>query len=118
MALGYSDFEYDLGDLYFHKRQGVFDFLILRDFQPSRKWEDGGRLIETQEIHLEPITTGDEYQNVVWSAIASWKRCGMGDVMPQRGKTPLEAAMRSYVASQLGEDVEIPEAALGELKGE
>ena len=118
VALGYSDFEYDLGDLYFHKRQGVFDFLILRDFQPSLKWEDGGRLIETQGIHLEPTASSDKSPGFTWTAITYWKRCRVGVTTPQRGKTPLEAAMRSYVASQLGEDVEIPEAALGELKGE
>ena len=117
VALGYSDFEHDeLGNLFFHERRGNFDFLNLRGFRPSSKWEDGGRLIETQEIRLEPIPTGDEFPVVVWTAIASWKRCGMGPLTLQRGKTPLEAAMRSYVASQLGEEVEIPECVFGEME--
>ena len=119
VALGYSDFDSDeLGNLSFCGRRGNFDFLNLREFRPSSNWKDGGSLIETQGIHLEPTASSDKSPGFVWSAIPYWKLCRVGVTTPQRGKSPLEAAMRSYVASQFGEDVEIPEAVLGELKGE
>ena len=48
VALGYSDFEHDeLGSLYFHERWGNFDLLNLRGFRPSRKWRDGGPIIDS-----------------------------------------------------------------------
>lgn len=117
VALGYSDFEIDeLGNLFFHERRGNFDPMNLREFSPSSNWEDGGRLIETQGIYLVPATTSNKPGGFGWSAIPTWERCKVAVLLPQRGKSPLEAAMRCYVASQFGEEVEIPEGVLGEMK--
>lgn len=77
--------------------------------QYSTDWAHGGPLIEREQItvmHFEPGTTaGDEWEAYI------------GDVCPRRldiepadgeGPTALIAAMRAYVASKLGEEVELP----------
>jgi hypothetical protein len=66
---------------------------------PSTDWEQGGPIIERECIDLHCIN------NSLWRADCSTAR---GLVM-QNGPTPLIAAMRCYVASMLGEYVEIPE---------
>jgi hypothetical protein len=67
-------------------------------YQPSTDWAQGGPIIEREKIDVFcsgvvwDASTGDRHPNVVCA-----------------GKTPLEAAMRCYVASKLGDEVEIPE---------
>ena len=65
-------------------------------FDPSSAWECGGPIIERERIGLW-CDGGDG-----WAA---------EDYIhaPIYGPTPLIAAMRCYVASKLGEEVEIPE---------
>ena len=60
-------------------------------FAPATDWEHGGPIIEREGIALIPG----------WTA----ERPGFS----ADGPTPLIAAMRCYVASKLGDDVEIPE---------
>ena len=65
-------------------------------YTPSTNWSQGGPIIEREGIELLCETLGFR-----WVA------------MPQkgpewRGPTPLIAAMRCYVASKLGDEVEIP----------
>ena len=66
----------------------------------STKWALGGPIIEREQIELR-------YDDGIWSAAhplirpkSRWWR---------NGPTPLIAAMRCYVASKLGDEVEIPE---------
>ena len=61
------------------------------------KWEHGGPIIEREKIE---VFIEDEQ----WMAYSCRS-------LPQNfeGDTPLIAAMRCYVASQLGEDVEVPD---------
>jgi hypothetical protein len=71
-------------------------------WHPSTDWAQGGPIIERKRIatsyHPNPFQPGWE----PWRAsFAAWS-CG--------GLTPLIAAMRCYVASKLGEEVEVPEA--------
>ena len=65
------------------------------DFEPSCDWLQGGKIIERERICL--IDQGGDY----WQAIWGWKE--------MFGDTPLIAAMRCYVASKLGDEVEVPE---------
>ena len=65
-------------------------------FRPSTNWEDGGPIIEGEEIKLTPPLIGE----TDWFA-----NIGFGDVA---GPTPLIAAMRCYVALKLGDTVDIP----------
>jgi hypothetical protein len=70
---------------------------ICVQFHPSREWHDGGPIIEREKIDIETI---DESPEFMWSANI------MGTDSFSKGPTPLIAAMRAYVASHFGEEVE------------
>lgn len=79
----------------------------------STDWAYGGPLIEREEIGIRrnaPCSEGRE-----WEALPSITAKGAGG-MYAYGPTPLVAAMRLYVASKLGEYVDIPESLLWEEK--
>ena len=69
------------------------------DYDPSTDWAQGGPIIEREEIQLSVEAVG------VWGAFIEG---GTKDFL-YHGPTPLIAAMRCYVASKLGDEVEIPE---------
>ncbi len=76
-------------------------------WRPSTNWVQGGPIIERERIQVSPvIDTPDDG----WTAhkhdhlfLEDGTECF------SRGDTPLIAAMRCYVASKLGDTVEIPE---------
>lgn len=76
-------------------------------YQPSTDWAQGGPIIEREKIGF---TKGNEVCDD-WVASYSWVRPRMDidDSVEGIGDTPLIAAMRCYVASKLGDEVEIPE---------
>jgi len=63
----------------------------------SIEWDQGGPIIEREFIGLQR-----------WNAEFEWA-ADIGGDFDQYGETPLIAAMRCYVASKLGDEVEIPE---------
>jgi hypothetical protein len=65
-------------------------------FQPSTNWQDGGPIIERERIEFEH----DGFQ---W-----WARIRADEDFS--GPAPLVAAMRCYVASVLGEEVDVPDS--------
>ena len=65
----------------------------------STDWAQGGAIIER-----EMISTGAIDEGSTWYARQAWT-----DADDAIGETPLIAAMRCYVASKLGDEVEIPE---------
>jgi len=67
-------------------------------FHPSKSWAQGGALIERERYANKPHL--DDW--VFYSH----------EEKPYLGPTPLIAAMRCYVASRLGDEVEIPEELL------
>ena len=69
------------------------------NWQPSGNWAQGGPIIERERIS---VGTHEDY----WSADITAGETGF---IQGHGPTPLIAAMRCYVASKLGEEVEIPE---------
>ena len=70
-------------------------------FSPSEAWEDGGPIIEREKIGLDPFGPNlGGYEAYIRNADNS------DDVICCVGKTPLEAAMRCYVASKFGEAVD------------
>lgn len=73
-------------------------------FMPSTDWAQGGSIIEREQISIEHKT-----REGVWVAT----RIEGSAVSETHGDTPLIAAMRSYVASKLGDEVDVP----NELKG-
>jgi len=67
----------------------------------STDWAQGGPIIERGMIGLEFLAgAGDAGMDVWVASIGGIDECG---------PTPLIAAMRCYVASKLGDEVEIPE---------
>jgi hypothetical protein len=64
-------------------------------YAPSSNWAQSGEIIARERISL--LDQGGD----CWLAI-----CGWTEVF---GDTQLEAAMRCYVASKLGDEVEVPE---------
>lgn len=64
----------------------------------SNKWAQGGPIIEREGITVGPDTGLD------W-----WIAHLKGGVYIDHGPTPLVAAMRCYVASKLGDEVDVPE---------
>lgn len=77
-----------------------FDYFFIKNHgngygHYSTDWAQGGPIIERERIELRDDGDG-------WMALD-----GNGDA--QFGPAPLIAAMRCYVASKLGDEVEIPE---------
>ena len=70
-----------------------------KGFNPSTNWAQGGPIIEREKMTLE--WTGED-----WMAYIRHDE-------EYFGPTPLIAAMRCYVVSQLGDEVEVP----NELEG-
>jgi hypothetical protein len=70
-------------------------------FSPSTDWAQGGTIIEREGMQL--------WRGGEWCASLD-QSFNPPDF--QTGTTPLIAAMRCYVASKLGDDVELPEELL------
>ena len=64
----------------------------------STSWAQGGPIIEREGIET---TRGGAYAELFWKATRNSSIA--------YGPTPLVAAMRCYVASKLGDEIEIPE---------
>jgi len=66
-------------------------------YHPSTDWAQGGPIIEREYMYLE--------YSGIWRAYCTQN----GNSFLSVGSTPLIAAMRCYVASKLGDEVELPE---------
>lgn len=77
-------------------------------FQPSTRWCDGGPLIERERIAIAAFDDGwcGEVPRTI-AGTSGWYYRG-GDSWGRPAPTPLIAAMRAFVASRLGDDVELP----------
>ena len=73
-----------------------------RKYSPSTNWSLGGPLIEREGIEVIPDGIG------AWDSAIR----GGDEDTTAHGPTPLIAAMRCYVASRLGDEVDIPEELL------
>ena len=74
--------------------------------QYSSDWRDGGAIIEREKISLEFCPRTNEV-----SAMIQYEDDATGNVWQKAqcwGSNPLEAAMRCFVISKLGEEVEVP----------
>ena len=70
---------------------------VVKVFKPSTNWSQGGPIIEREEISIGKADDPD------WWAFKGWKA---EEGTP--GPTPLIAAMRCFVASRLGDEVDVP----------
>lgn len=77
-----------------------------QSFLPSSIWSQGGPIIEREGIAIQPVRLDGDLKG--WQAVIDLDE---GDFMVQEeyGPTPLIAAMRAFVASKLGDELEIPE---------
>ena len=69
----------------------------IAEYGPSRHWAQGGPIIEREHIA------------VWWDGIWHSKYDGCRPDQVQDALTPLIAAMRCFVASKLGDEVDVPE---------
>ena len=75
----------------------------LHGYTPTADWHQGGPIIEREKINLN---CGDDTWGV---AEGVWEAAHPKGTNVSFGPTPLIAAMRCYVASKLGDEVEVPE---------
>ena len=88
------------------------------DFEPSEEWSQGGPIIESLGINLSVDYQDDALSNDMIPI--GWKGNLWNNSVPGTsgflqwayGPTPLIAAMRCYVASRLGDEVDVPEELL------
>jgi len=72
-------------------------------FSPSTSWGQSGPIIERERIDVYYLDTGPNGSVRGWRAEHPQRRTLVG-----AGPTPLIAAMRAYVASKFGKEVELP----------
>lgn len=71
-------------------------------WEPSADWSQGGPIIEREGIAVRKSFTDErnEWTSHIWTD---------NKTVFESGPTPLIAAMRCYVASVMGDEVEVPE---------
>lgn len=74
-------------------------------YKPSTNWAQGGPIIERERIRIDcPWNPGPFEATCKIDGVTAWTR----------GPTVLIAAMRCYVTSKLGDDIEVPTELLGD----
>lgn len=86
---------------------------IFYGYHYSTDWSQGGPIIERELLEVSPHFCSASAGNK-WKGAWEWVAYVLGpnnqdDNSEQHGSTPLIAAMRCYVASKLGNEVEVPE---------
>ena len=105
MGEGGTGFHYDTIATYWIKINGKDRALAkgwTQSFTPSTDWAQGGSIIEREKISIQHTGDAAKWYAHVWDI-------NREDFFPvMYGPTPLIAAMRCFVASKLGNEVEIP----------
>jgi len=78
------------------------------DFKPSTDWAQGGPIIERETISVA-ADTADMFDSFLWFASVDDILVDPDEAIGVRGPTLLIAAMRCYVASKLGDEIEVPD---------
>ena len=86
-------------------RSALGIFVADSRFRPSTNWAQGGSIIEREKIDCIADPNGKD----VWMGQLYAARLAGNKVVRAYGPTPLIAAMRCYVASKLGDEVDVPE---------
>lgn len=73
-------------------------------WKPSTDWSQGGPIIERERINL--IVSDGHWFAETWAT-------NSGETVNMNSPTPLIAAMRCYVASKLGDEVDVPDSLIG-----
>ena len=76
-----------------------------KDYHPSTNWGSGGRIIEREGISVVRVSDS------LWGASMHYQNDDdeRTQTAEEHGTTPLIAAMRCYVASKMGDEVDVPE---------
>ncbi len=82
------------------------DVLLSYPYSPSTDWAEGGPLIQRERMEVMPCM---DVKVEKWIATHCFRK---SEWFQECGPTPLIAAMRCYVSSKLGDEVEIPEGLL------
>jgi hypothetical protein len=77
-------------------------------YSPSSDWAQGGPIIEREGIEVSVSRRHKRGHIEEWTACNESVDDQNWDAYIQTGETPLVAAMRCYVASRLGAQIEIP----------
>lgn len=77
------------------------------EFHYSTIWAQGGPIIEREGVAIDCVRCGGKVDS--WVACNEVAGDDNWDANVHYGPTPLIAAMRCYVASKLGDEVEVPE---------
>jgi hypothetical protein len=83
----------------------VWQMSFSEAWTPSTDWSQGGPIIEREKISIEHLYGAGDAGADVWVAT----RVEGSSISEEQGSTALIAAMRCYVASKLGDEVELPE---------
>jgi hypothetical protein len=73
-------------------------------YHPSTNWAQGGPIIERERLLIQP-ELGKEGAGNAWYCVAITPHDAYGE-------TPLVAAMRCYLVSKLGDEIDVPEELL------
>jgi hypothetical protein len=107
LAFGWED---DMGLLKITLSTGETEYFI-----PTMKWEQGGPIIERESIFVLREQSGFKGRRLWAATSGANKAVGLNEdsIKLYRddfyfGPTPLIAAMRCYVASKLGAEIDLP----------
>lgn len=96
-----------LGEDLFGLRPIIAAPVFVKNYRPSSDWSQGGPIIERERITLDYFPDGGHPYGGEWLAQA-WDDNG-NSIAEEQSETILIAAMRCFVASKLGDEVEVPE---------
>ena len=100
--------------LQYDSREGLIICNILGwiPYRPSVAWAQGGQIIDREKLCVGYQHQCDpEYVPLLDPATICWARTTAGGYL-KYGPTLLTAAMRCYVASKLGDEVDVPKELL------
>ena len=101
---GATDFWFDTVATHWVKLNGddrALRYGWAQSYLPSTDWAQGGPIIERERMDIKCW----DFHSMPWRASIEGE--GSTDYV-EYGPTPLIAAMRCYVASKLGDEIEIP----------
>ena len=108
LAVAYAE---DLEDVTFSVAKPRYCIFEYKRWEPSTNWAQGGPILEQQKnITLDYFPDGGHPYGGEW-LVAIWDANG-SLAKEEMGETILIAAMRCYVASKLGDEVEVPDGLL------
>lgn len=93
------------------KCEGVMNDFVYKSASPSTDWAQGGPIIEQEKVCVAWLSKQDLGMEPEHYCVAH-----IDGIYTRYGSTPLIAAMRCYVTSKLGDEIEIPTELKGEAK--